>query len=465
MSSFTRVVANQVLLLFIVIVCGYFLYYILLSPLSPIPGPVVAKLTRLWLAFEGYRGTFHTTLLSLHDEYGDVVRVGPNELSIVEPGTVKMIYGIGSKFSKSDWYEPSRGARRFDLFAQQSERIHRTQRRVVNNIYTTASLRDSESAMDVTISRFMDVLENRCRGPIDLGKWLQLFAFDVIGQITFSRSFGLLELGHETPVLKAIFNAQKSASWVNQIPWAYRIHEAVIRPLFGERLAATARNGSIRSFVLDLIQARNSQENVHEDLMGKLEKVHKRHPAEFEKDDIVSMAATNVFAGSDTTAISMRAIFDYVLRDVRCKKTLVEEVDKVFSENQITSTAKYPVMSFAQASRMPYLQAVMYEAMRLHPVVGQTLPRVVPPEGLLCGDFVVPKDTIVGTSPYVLGRSKKIFGPDAEKFRPERWFDAHEGTMHRFWYAFGAGSRTCIGKSEPFSEALNASSLTLISQT
>lgn len=213
---------------------------------------------------------------------------------------------------------------------------------------------------------------------------------DLIGQITFSRPFGLLDLGHETPVLQAIFKAQKSTSWVSQIPWVYRIHEAVIKPIFGECLAATARNGSIRKFTVDLICARDSRHGAHDDLMAKLEEVHKHKSDEFSSDDIISMAATNVFAGSDTTAVSMRAIFDYVLRDPQCRKTLVDEIDKAYSENLDNGTTKYQVLSFDQANRMPYLQAVMYEAMRLHPVVGQTLPRVVPPEGLQYGDLVIP---------------------------------------------------------------------------
>jgi hypothetical protein len=96
MSFLSQVLINKLLLLFTVIVCGNFLHHILLSPLKSIPGPVVARLTRLWLAIEGYRGTFHTTLLSLHDEYGELVRIGPNELSVVEPRAVKIIYGLFS---------------------------------------------------------------------------------------------------------------------------------------------------------------------------------------------------------------------------------------------------------------------------------------------------------------------------------------------------------------------------------
>ena len=123
--------------------------------------------------------------------------------------------------------------------------------------------------------------------------------------------------------------------------------------------------------------------------MTKLEEISKAKPAHFGPDDVLSMAATNVFAGSDTTAISMRAIIHYCLKSPQSMDTLVGEIDREYAavESGIT---KPQVLPFDRTSRMPYLQAVMYEALRLHPVVGQTLPRVVPVEGMRCAGLTIP---------------------------------------------------------------------------
>lgn len=69
-------------------------------------------------------------------------------------------------------------------------------------------------------------------------------------------------------------------------------------------------------------------------------------------------------------------------------------------------------------------QAVMKEAMRLHPSICFPLERVVPLEGAeICG-YNLPHGTIVGVLAPLVNRSKEIFGEDADIFRPERWLEA-----------------------------------------
>jgi cytochrome P450 len=68
-------------------------------------------------------------------------------------------------------------------------------------------------------------------------------------------------------------------------------------------------------------------------------------------------------------------------------------------------------------------QAVMKEAMRMHPGVAFPLERVVPSGGMVICDKHLPAGTIVGINPAVIHYNTDIFGADADKFRPERWLD------------------------------------------
>ncbi len=74
---------------------------------------------------------------------------------------------------------------------------------------------------------------------------------------------------------------------------------------------------------------------------------------------IASMATSNIFAGSDTTAISTRAIIYYLLKNPEAKRKLIEEIDERRKQGNLSDPVK-----LAEAERMPYLQAVMYEAIR-----------------------------------------------------------------------------------------------------
>jgi len=73
---------------------------------------------------------------------------------------------------------------------------------------------------------------------------------------------------------------------------------------------------------------------------------------------------------------------------------------------------------------MPYLQAVMKEAMRMHPAVGVSMPRYVPSGGAEIDGRWYPAGTVVGVNAWVIHRNKEVFGEDADAFRPERWLES-----------------------------------------
>jgi len=119
----------------------------------------------------------HRTMIALHEKHGALVRNGPNEVSISDLGAIKTIYGAGTKFRKSDWYSVWQGHRKFDLFAGRDEKIHGQHRSMISSAYSMNSLKDLEPYVDDCVRKFMNVMEERQNGVVDLGKWVQLFAF------------------------------------------------------------------------------------------------------------------------------------------------------------------------------------------------------------------------------------------------------------------------------------------------
>jgi len=76
-----------------------------LSPLRSVPGPIWARFTRLWFFRSIQIGSFHHKNIELHRKYGPIVRIAPDHYSLNDPSAIKIIYGINSKWAKSDWYE------------------------------------------------------------------------------------------------------------------------------------------------------------------------------------------------------------------------------------------------------------------------------------------------------------------------------------------------------------------------
>lgn len=63
------------------------------NPLASVPGPFWAKWSNLWLVYHARQGHIHRTMIDVHEKYGKLVRVGPNELSTADIDSLKIIYG------------------------------------------------------------------------------------------------------------------------------------------------------------------------------------------------------------------------------------------------------------------------------------------------------------------------------------------------------------------------------------
>lgn len=126
--------------------------------------------------------------------------------------------------------------------------------------------------------------------------------------------------------------------------------------------------------------------------------------------------SSNITAGSDTTAIFLRAIIHQLLTHPSSLKTLLTELDKAANDGQLDSLA-----SWKQTHGLTYLTACINEAGRLHPPFGLPFEREVPPEGaVVCGQ-PLKGGTVVGMSAWVTHRDRDTFGEDCDEWRPERW--------------------------------------------
>ena len=178
-------------------------------------------------------------------------------------------------------------------------------------------------------------------------------------------------------------------------------------------------------FTLDLVNERLATPVDRHDFLSAFLKAKEEHPGLVDDRQVTSYSVTNVFAGSDTTAISLRSAFYYLLKNPAMLRKLVAEIDTAVGDR---NCVREPI-TFAESRTLPYLQAVLKEAMRIHPAVGMLLERYVPQGGFTISGAHLPEGTIVGINPWVLHRNKEVYGQDADEFRPERWLEADTETL------------------------------------
>jgi hypothetical protein len=84
---------------------SWVIYCLLLSPLRGYPGPLLARISPLWVVMQCRRGQRSQAVSDLHQRYGDFVRISPNHISIADAKAVQQIYGHKTGFLKGPFYE------------------------------------------------------------------------------------------------------------------------------------------------------------------------------------------------------------------------------------------------------------------------------------------------------------------------------------------------------------------------
>jgi cytochrome P450 len=153
-------------------------------------------------------------------------------------------------------------------------------------------------------------------------------------------------------------------------------------------------------------------------------------------------------AGSDTTATAVRATFLYIITIPRVHDKLLTEISSATLTEISSSTLSSPI-SDAEAKKLPYLQAVIKEGLRIYPPVAGLMAKKVPPGGDTINGMFVPGGTQIGYGAWGIFRNKKIWGDDADAFRPERWLEGENIREQELALEliFAAGRYQCLGKS------------------
>ncbi|RAK84382.1 cytochrome P450 [Aspergillus costaricaensis CBS 115574] len=419
---------------------------------SHIPGPFLAKLTNLWRFVDVARGKAEITHYRLHQEHGEYVRLGPKVVSVWNVEALKTaFYRVQQQLAKG---KPTK-----TLFTSLDEDFHAKIKRPVSASYSMSTVAEFEPFVDSTIRTFFARLDGFAanRSMFDISTWLQYYAFDVIGEMTFSKQLGFLQQGRDVEgIIMSLEKTFDYAGKIGQIPWLDYVF--LKNPLW--QLIQGGSTGAVARFARDRLHERLSQDGskrddfpgLHKDFLTRFLEAKSIHPDVVDDAQVFSYTVSNVNAGSDTTAISLRAILYYTLKYPRVLSKLQEELHSALQSGKIT----VPV-SWKQSQELPYLDAVIKEALRLHPPVGLLLERVVPAEGLQLpnGPFL-PAGTVVGVNPWIIHRHA-IFGKEVDRFVPERWLRGNDESEAEFQIrrqnmlgatlTFGAGPRTCIGKN------------------
>ncbi|KAH0632384.1 hypothetical protein KY290_035803 [Solanum tuberosum] len=174
---------------------------------------------------------------------------------------------------------------------------------------------------------------------------------------------------------------------------------------------------------------------------------HKDLLSRFMQGDIVNetylrdIVISFLLAGRDTVASASTSLFWLLAENPRVAERIREEANEVLGLNQ-------ELTSCEQLRDLHYLQACVYESMRLYPPIQFDSKFCLEDDFLPDGTFVK-KGTRVTYHPYAMGRMEELWGVDCLEFKPERWInkDGVFSQENPYKYpVFQAGVRVCLGK-------------------
>jgi cytochrome P450 len=372
--------------------------------------------------------------------------------------------------SQSEFYPVqtaiAKGRPIYSLFSTTDEGYHAKYRRCVNSAFSMSSLVNYEPLVDSTTDAFIEQTQKRyleTGKTCDFAQWLQFFAFDVIGDLTWSKRLGFVEKNEDVDgIVEFIGRFLAYAGPVGQMPLLDLVWQKNPIRLAIERFGLSKTVFPVTHFAQKQSAARETEmKKVREtgiadetsgkgvDLLTKFTQAQHDHPEFMTDHQVLASCNSMVFAGSETTAISLSSVFYNLVKHPKAYKKLMEELDDAARTGAIAEKPNRKV-GWKESQTLPYLDAVIQESFRLHPAPGLILERVVPPQGMdILGEHI-PGGTIVGCNAWVVHRRPEIFGEDVDVFRPERWLEASPAQLKEMkatMFQFGAGARTCIGKN------------------
>jgi cytochrome P450 len=446
------------------------IYSVFFSPLARIPGPKLYALTSWRLAYDDWCGTRTRNFYKLHETYGPAVRVGPNEVSFGSLAALRTIYGAGSGFERTSFYKMFEVYGRKNMFTFGPGRDHAARKKMVANAYAKSTMLHGAVAtlVEDKARDYLQLIEASQDRTSEIFASLHYFSLDSITQFLYGDAGATACLTgsvlHRALIGDIIDKARRKLSWFSvhmpdviaavyaQTGLLGSICERFLYPM----QKPTTYTG-IRDYARHPVEpygehaAHKSLDELEREpsVIAKLWKYHTVDKSTSQRGvlddaDIAAECADHLLAGIDTTSDTLMFLIWLLSRPEN--KTFQQKIIDEAQSVDAASLNEHGITRAAAADKLPYLDAVIKETLRLFPPLPGSEPRLSRTTTTIDG-YVVPANTCVSISPFVLQRNAAVF-KDPFTFNPDRWVDPSLGDateMNRWFWAFSSGGRMCIG--------------------
>jgi cytochrome P450 len=301
--------------------------------------------------------------------------------------------------------------------------------------------REMSNAMAIAIK------SNPSSSVLEVREWASRATLDIIGLAGMGQDFNAIEdpSNELYRTYGTIFTPSKAARYLQVF--------AIVAPNWLVRMLPIKRNDEMKDAISTI---RKVASNLIRDKRAALEKGGRTdldilsvaiESGGFSDEDLVNQLMTFLAAGHETTASALTWAAYLLCKNPEAQTRLRDEIRGALPSIS-TSDSDSKIMS-QDIDKLPYLNAVLNETLRVFPPVPLTL-REAANDTTIAGHFI-PKGTTIAICPWAINTSKALWGDDAREFKPERWIGpgrANTGGAESNYAVttFLHGPRSCIGK-------------------
>ncbi|PPJ57248.1 hypothetical protein CBER1_02809 [Cercospora berteroae] len=428
-------------------------------PLSRFPGPIAVS-TGWYKAYQEIylARNWFDVLKELHATYGEIIRIGPNELHFCSPTAYHEIYNNMNRWDKDEVLYSSFGEDA-SSFGYVKYRDAKMRKDVLAPMFSRRAISELQGVVKEKMVRLCGALEKNWKEgkSSDVLFALRCFTLDTIVEYCFAKDVESMEVeDFQAPVVVAM-----DASLPSFI--LFKHFSLLRKTVFGLPGWLTRLSNPALAGLVDLHELLSAQVNEVVQNPASLQK--SPHPTIYHRlmnpelntaagipppKSLFEEALALVFGAVDSAANTTMLGTYHVLQNPKNKQRLLEELETAWKEtsNSKTSDASQDklssIPSIETLERLPYLTAIIKESLRLSPGVPHPLSRVTPSTGATISNQHIPPGTIVGMSHLFVHCSPECFS-SPETFDPDRWLQTDSAALEKWLVPFSRGSRACLG--------------------
>ncbi|KAJ2231525.1 hypothetical protein H4R99_006297, partial [Coemansia sp. RSA 1722] len=415
-----------------------------------VPGPLLSKITPVRLFLQIILGTLGEASKDGYFAYGDIYTLGPNMVAISNPEDCRRVLG-SSEFLKHPMYKGL--VVKVDVMSSTlSKDDARARHKRVGHVFSHSYLSKREG---LVIDHGVDALFKKWDNAIDQTfdkqaaevNYLSHFAmmvFDVVSAHIFGQSLDMLEK-----------DQHKIVDWTSDYLAFVTIKSVfgyITKPFYALFKPRTNKNISdFFAFTDQQIQERRTYlqseklvEMPKDALQSLLQAENDGSKFSMTPADVSAEATALLLAGTRTITQTMCYALHYMLLNPTTYRKAVAEVRTAFPHS-------HTITYLECKTHLPYIEACIYESMRIHAIANTSLPRVVPTDGVYIQGHFIPQGTVVAVNIAGAHHHKGTW-ETPRVFIPERFIDNPNAKKNVFSFSFGA--RPCPGRNLAIRELL-----------